>query len=358
MLRRKKKLRKSFVSALVLVFVMAVSASGFSGHEVWKLQLDSPITSGITVSGGTVFFGTETGRIFAVNAKSGQAAWDYKADHTIYGRPSAVRDMVIFAQSSGELLAFKAAAGGLIWTSGGEGGKDLHGRDVNDGLSDGTAAGGGLVYVSKADRKVHAFSDKDGKPAWTYATSDQGVRAAPVFSDGMVFVGEYDGTFSMIDAKTGKRINGGGAGGAVNTPAVNGGNVYFSSWDGSVNAVKIKGVEPLWHVNVKDTITTQPEISAGKIVVGTGRGAVIALDEKTGRTLWRFNTNSGSISAKPVIADGVVFAGAETGDVYVLDLNTGRQAGTIADADGLVSTPAFSDGVLYLGSGNTLYAIQ
>ena len=351
-------MRKSFVLSLALVFVMAVSALGFSGHEMWKLQLDSPITSGITVSGGTVFFGTETGKIFAVNAKSGQVAWEYKADNTIYGVPAVTGDTVIFAQGSGELLAFKATAGGLVWTSGGEGGKDLHGRDVNDGLSDGASTGGGLVYVSKADRKVHAFSTKDGKAAWTYATSDQGVRAAPLYHDGIVFIGEYDGTFSMVDAKTGKRLNGGGAGGAVNTPTVNGGNVYFSAWDGSVNCVKINGVEPLWHVNVHDTITTQPEISAGKIVVGTGSGAVIALDEKTGRTLWRFNTNSGSILAKPVIGDGVVIAGAETGSVCVLNLNTGRQAGTLTDATGLSATPAFSDGVFYFGSGKTLYAFQ
>ncbi len=351
-------MRKIFITALVFVCVMAVSASAFSGREIWRLQIDSPVTSGIAVSESTIFFGTETGKIYAVNANTGRVAWEYKADNTIYGTPSIIRDMVIFAQGSGELLAFKSAAGGLVWTAGGVGGKDTRGRDVNDGLSDGTATGGGLVYVSKDDRKVHAFSDKDGRSVWVYTTSDQGVRAAPAYSDGLVFVGEYDGIFSILDAKTGKRLNGGGAGGAINTPTVNGGNVYFSSWDGSVNAVKIKGVEPLWHVNIHDTITTQPEISQGKIVVGTGRGAVVALDEKTGRTLWRFNTSAGSIFAKPVIADGVVIAGAETGAVHVLDLNTGRAAGNLSDISGLVSTPAFSGGVLYLGSGSTLYAFQ
>ena len=351
-------MRKVFISALVLVCLMAVSASAFSGREMWRLQLDSPITSGIAVSGNAVFFGTETGRIYAVNAKSGQIIWDYKAENTIYGTPAIVRDTVIFAQGSGELLAFKSAAGGLVWTAGGIGGQDTRGRAVNDGLSDGASTGGGLVYVSKDDRKVHAFSDKDGRTAWVYTASDQGVRVAPTYADGLVFVGEYDGIFSILDAKSGKRLNGGGAGGAINTPTVANGNVYFSSWDGSVNAVKIKGVEPIWHVNIHDTITTRPEISSGKIVVGTGRGAVVALDEKTGRALWKFDTNGGNISAKPVIADGLVFAGAETGALYVLDMNTGRVVGNFADANGLGANPAFSDGVFYFGSGNTIYAVQ
>ena len=350
-------MRKIFVSSIILVVLMAVSASAFTGHEMWKLQLDSPVTSGIAVSGGTVFFGTETGRVYAVNAKSGNIVWDFKGENTVYGKPSIVRDMVIFAMGDGEVVALKAADGSLVWAAGGVGGRDTRGNAVNDGLSDGTSAGGGLVYVSKDDRKVHAFKDTDGRTAWTYTTGDQGVRSAPEYSDGLVFVGEYDGIFSIIDAKSGKRLNGGGAGGAINTPTAANGNVYFSSWDGSINAVKIKGVVPLWNANVRDAITTQPEVSSGKIVVGTGRGTVVALDEKTGRILWRFNTNGGSISAKPVIGDGVVFAGAESGAFYVLDLGTGRPAGTLGNLNGVVSTPAFSDGVLYLGAGNTIFAM-
>lgn len=351
-------MRKAFVSALVLVCIMATSASAFSGNERWSFEADSSITSGIAVSGSTVFFGTETGKIYAVNAKTGREIWNYKADNTIYGTPSIVRDMVVFAQGSGELLAFKTTAGGLVWTAGGVGGRDTEGYRVNDGLSDGASAGGGLVYVSKDDRKVHAFSDRDGRTVWAYMTGDQGVRVTPAYADGLVFVGEYDGIFSILDAKTGKRLNGGGAGGAINTPTVANGNVYFSAWDGSMNAVKIKGVEPLWNVNIHDVITTQPEISSGKIVVGTGRGAIVALDEKTGRTLWKFDTNGGNVNAKPVIADGVVFAGAETGALCVLDLNTGRQAGTLGDAKGINANPAYAEGTFFFGSGNILYAVQ
>ncbi|MBQ9904417.1 MAG: PQQ-binding-like beta-propeller repeat protein [Synergistaceae bacterium] len=346
--------RKIFLSVL-LVFAMAVSASAFSGREVWTLQFDSPITSGISVSGNMLFCGTETGKCFAINRNTGRPVWEYKADNTIYGVPAVVGGNVIFAQGSGELTCLKIADGSHVWSSGGIGGTNTEGRAVNDGLSDGAAVGGGLVYVSKDDRKVHAFNENDGRTAWTYTTSDQGVRCAPTYADGMLFVGEYDGIFSILDAKTGKRLNGGGAGGAINTPTAANGNVYFSAWDGSVNAVKIKGVEPLWSVNIRDTITTQPEVSGGRIFVGTGRGAIVALDEKTGRTLWRFNTNIGSISAKPVAADGVVFAGAEMGGMLVLDAKTGKHVGTLTD-DG-ITCGLFADGVLYFGSG-ALYAYE
>ena len=260
----------------------------------------------------------------------------------------------MFATGSGEIICLSISDGTLVWTSGG---LESGSNGVNDGLSDGTTAGGGLVYVSKADRKVHALNENDGRTVWTYTAGDQGLRVAPSYANGLLFIGEYDGIFSILDAESGKRLNGGGAGGAINTPTAKNGNVYFSAWDGSVNAVKIKGVEPLWHVNVHDTITTQPEVSAGKIIVGTGRGAVIALDEKTGRTLWSFDTNCGSISAKPILADGVVFVGAESGPMFVLDARTGKQTGFLAGENGVAGNPVYSDGVLYFSNGN-LYAYE
>lgn len=350
-------MKRKLFTALILVFVMAVSASAFSGNEKWSFKPDSPVTSGVAVSGNNIFFGTETGRFYALNKNTGRPIWDYKAENTIYGVPSVIGNNVVFAIGSGEIICLAISDGSYRWSAGGIGGRDTRGRRVNDGLSDGTATGGGLVYVSKDDRKVHAFSANDGRTAWTYTTGDQGVRVAPTYSDGLLFVGEYDGIFSILDAKSGKRLNGGGAGGAINTPTVKNGNVYFSAWDGSVNAVQIKGVEPLWNVNVHDTITTQPEVAEGKIIVGTGRGAVIALDERTGRTLWRFNTNSGNISAKPILADGVVFAGAESGPMFVLDARTGRQVGLLAGESGVNGNPAYSDGVLYFSDGD-LHAFE
>ena len=347
-------MKRKLFTALIFVLVMAVSASAFSGNERWSFKPDGAITSGVAVSANSVFFGTETGRIYALNKNTGRSTWEYKAENSVYGVPSVVGENVVFATGSGEVICLKISDGSLVWTAGGT---EESGQKVNDGLTDGTTAGGGLVYVSKADRKVHALNENDGHTAWTFTASDQGVRTAPSYADGFVFVGEYDGIFSILDAKTGKRLNGGGAGGAVNTPTAKNGNVYFSAWDGSVNAVQLKGIEPLWNVNVHDAITTQPEVSDGKIIVGTGRGSVVALDEKTGRTLWRFNTNCGSVSAKPILADGVVFVGAESGPMFVLDAKTGKKVGFLAGENGISGNPAYSDGVLYFSNGD-FYAYE
>lgn len=349
--------RRILFAMFAFLLIMAVSASAFSGREKWQLQLSSPITSGISVSGNMLFFGSETGRIYAADKNTGRVIWEYKAENTIYGTPAVVKDSVVFAAGDGELLCLSISDGSLIWRAGGIGGKDTHGKDVNDGLSDGAAYGGGMLFVSKADRKLHALNASTGKTVWTYTGGDQGLREAPVYSDGLVFLGEYDGIFSIINAKTGKRENGGGAGGAVNTPTVSGGNVYFSAWNGAVNAVKIKGVEPLWEVNIHDAATTQPAISSGLVVVGTGRGAVVALNASNGSLKWRYETEAGNVSATPIIADGCVFAGGETGYMHVIDASTGKKVGQLGGGGGIYADGLYSDGVLYFGSG-AVYAYE
>ena len=143
----------------------------------------------------------------------------------------------------------------------------------------------------------------------------------------------------------------------MNTPTVNDGNVYFSAWDGSVNAVKIKGVIPLWETNIHEPATSQPAVSSGLVVVGTGTGSVVALNEADGGLKWKFSTNNGSIAATPIIAEGLVFAAAETGPVFVLNANTGKEISQLSVVNGLYSDALYSDGVLYFG-GVSLYAYE
>ena len=183
------------------------------------------------------------------------------------------------------------------------------------------------------------------------------MRTSPAYSNGLIFLGEYNGIFNILDSKTGKKVNGGGAGGAVNTPAINNGNVYFSSWDGSVQAVKIKSVIPLWNTNVNDPVTTSPAISGGLIAVGTGRGLVIVLDEDSGDIIWNFDTQNGNVSAKPIIANGKVFACPEGGNVYELNAKTGRLIDKF-ETEGINVNPAYSDGIFYFSSGGKVIALS
>jgi len=337
---------------LVFALIISLTTPAFAFHGV-RWQLDASVTSNIIVDDGKLFFGDSIGDCYAVDKNSGEVLWTYNAGGSIIGTPAIAYDKenkIIFVSSDGSIVCLSVYDGSLIW--------EYEPREnKNDAVNDGSAVGSGLFFITKADGKLYALDVNTGRTVWTFKGGDQGLRTAPAYSDGLIFLGEYNGILNILDAKTGKRISGGGAGGAVNTPAPNDGKVYFSSWDGSVQAVQIKSVIPLWNTNIKDPITTAPAVSGGIIAVGTGRGLLVALDEQNGEMLWNFDPHGGSISAKPMIANGKVFACPEGGSVYELNSRTGRLIDKF-ETGGISTNPSFADGIFYFASDGKVIALS
>lgn len=342
---------KRLLSALLLVMLMSISASASVSAPLFKFKPEDggAITGGFAVSGNALIFGTETGGVYALNKRIGSLIWSYRGTNSVTGAPVVVGENVFFSQGDGTVTCLKVSDGSKVWET-------VPHEVENSMIDSGLTAGNGMLFFARSDYKLYAISQKNGRTLWTYSGSSQGLRTAPAYSDGLVFLGEYDGIFSIIDAKTGKRLNGGGAGGAINTPVVNGGKVYFSSWDGSVQAVKIKDVEPLWNTKIGDPVTTSPVTDGKIIVVGTGRGIAAALNAGNGNVIWNFSTEGGEISAAPVISGGIVYIASGDGQVFALDASTGRTRYTYkAEFGGISEGMLVSEGVLYFGN-NIIYA--
>jgi outer membrane protein assembly factor BamB len=339
---------------MFLILTMGVlPVFAWSGTLAWTYNAAFPITSSIAVADGLIIAGDSVGNLHAVYAASGQSAWLYRGTNTVVGLPTVSGKMVIFAQADGTVTALNRNDGTAIWkyAPGSEG-------YAADTVVDGTTAGDGRVFFVKGDGKMYALSAADGKELWTYDSGLE-LRNAPFFSDGIVYLGEQRGIFSAVNPKTGKRDWGGGAGGAINTPTTRDGNVYFSSWDGSVQSVRIRGVVPKWNANAKDPVTTAPFVGDGRVLVGTANGRVVSLSAADGTIQWSFDTGGGTVSAIPVLAEGYVFVGGGQGKLFVLSAADGVSRFTFDTGGGINGTPAFSGGVLFLGSADgNLYAIR
>jgi outer membrane protein assembly factor BamB len=337
---------------LMTVTLFATPGWAWSGKLGWTYDAQSPISSSIAVAGGLILAGDFSGALHAVHAASGQTAWVYKGANSIVGQPTVSGGSVIFAQADGTVTALSLSNGEELWRYSPERGY------ASATLTDGTAVGDGKVFFVKGDGKMVALSAADGKPLWTYDTGQE-LRNAPYFSNGIVFLGEQRGVFSAVNPKTGKRDWGGGAGGAINTPVAEGGCVYFSSWDGSVQSVKIQGIIPQWKTDVGDPVTTPPCTEGDKVFVGTANGKVAALSKDGGKVLWTFETGGGTVVGTPVAAEGLLFIGGGQGTLFALDGSNGEVRFTFPAEGGINGTPAFSGGVLFLGSaGGKLYAIR
>lgn len=344
---------KFLLFALLVLLALSSTAFAFSNHVKWSFKAESELVGGVAANENFVFVGDANGNFYALNAGTGREIWINNDLSPIVGFPAIVNNNVIIARNDGTLTCLDASNGSVIWKH-----SSPHDASGSDSIPDGVAVGDGKVFISKGDGKIYAFNASNGNVIWTYKSNLE-LRSAPSYGENLVFLGEYDGVFSILEPKSGKRIGGGGAGGAINTLTIKNGNAYASSWDGSVQSFKIKDIIPVWNVKVGDPISTPPEVSEGKILVGTERGFIAALDEKSGNILWNTQTNAGSISSKPIVFDNLVFVSCSRG-LLVLDAGTGRERTLLfSEEGGAELRPAFFKSTLYVGSsGGNLYALN
>jgi outer membrane protein assembly factor BamB len=115
----------------------------------------------------------------------------------------------------------------------------------------------------------------------------------------------------------------------------------------------------IWKHKVRTLVFSSPSLARGIVVCGEGThtdtGArLYALkatsDRPEGRRIWRFQV-PGTVEASPCVVGRSVYFGAGD-DFYCLDLDTGRQRwkATIID---VLSSPAFANGMIYVGSGRS-----
>ena len=116
----------------------------------------------------------------------------------------------------------------------------------------------------------------------------------------------------------------------------------------------------LWRFSTGSEIETSPAIANGVIFVG-GSDTIYALDANTGKENWEFASH-GSISS-PAVVNGIVYAGSVDDNLYALDANTGKQVWSFKTAGNISSSPAISNGIVYIISNNDtwtddLYALD
>jgi outer membrane protein assembly factor BamB len=84
----------------------------------------------------------------------------------------------------------------------------------------------------------------------------------------------------------------------------------------------------LWVTNLKLPLSAGPVAGSGVVVVGSSKGNVVALDEATGKELWRVRVNAELLSA-PAIGERIVVLRSVDGRLRGMDIQSGRELWSI-----------------------------
>jgi alcohol dehydrogenase (cytochrome c) len=140
--------------------------------------------------------------------------------------------------------------------------------------------------------------------AWAMPMNEGGTQqTAPLVHDGVIFANNTGGIIQAIDARKGKVIwqyNTGGINLAFRGLALYEDKVIFMMANGHMKALDARNGKEVWDTVIAEGrgSSSGPLIAKGKVIQGMGgcaayildKCAITALDAKTGKFLWKFNT--------------------------------------------------------------------
>jgi outer membrane protein assembly factor BamB len=277
------------------------------------------------------------------------------------------------APEEGSILrAVRASDGKQLWTiTTAYGGKPtIVGGVVYLALQDVTRTEGTVIYY---ETSLNAFNLHDGTRLWQ--SKDYGVDTIlqPAIAGGRVYIGTYfdqEHSVYCLDAKTGKKVWSYLTSGAVlGTPAVFNGTVYAGSVDGALYALDADTGKLRWRFENTDTFLAPPLMHDGVVYAPSQDGHIYALDERTGALFWRASAATNDVSSSGagfstlrqsvVIYRNVLFA-ANQDTLLAFDTRRGALRWRFAPvADGTLTTPILSNGLLVIGAENQhVYAVN
>lgn len=346
------------------------------GTLKWIFSTGGPIHSSPAVADGTVYFGSQDYKFYALDAGTGAKRWEYETGSWVESSPAITNGVVYFGSNDGRLYALDAHSGEKLWDF-----------KTEYPIMSSPAVADGIVYFGSDDYYLYALDAVKGTKLWSYNTKSPAM-SSPVVSNGIVYIGSGGGYCYTLNALNGqRRLRFNSHYGVYSSPAVSDGTIYFSTDNGLLYAIEgnartwlqehetksywiqlwamgLPGVPKpppqsgfLWSLGLGRAAASSPVVIGNTLYIGSDK-KLLAVDLQSRQKRWEFVTE-GAIESSPAVAGSTIFVGSEDGRLYAVDAATGEKLWDFLTEEKITSSPAVANGIVYIGShdGN-LYAIE
>jgi outer membrane protein assembly factor BamB len=316
------------------------------GEPVGKRHIKSTYASATPVTDGRIVvasFGSQG--VFAYDV-TGHFLWKVDLGHLDVGAydiptfewgpassPILWNGLVILqcdTQADSFLLALKADTGETVW-------KTAREELPSWGTPTVAITPGGPQLVTNASNFIRGYDPSSGKELWRLGGSSKITAPTPVFGDGVFVIASGRAPERPIyvvkpDARGDLTL----AGGRTSSDAI------------------------AWSRTGRGPYMPTPLIYNGLVYVLANNGLFDAYNLKTGDEVYRQRLASigNGFSASPIAADGKIYLTNEDGDMLVVAAGAEfKQIAANPMGELVMATPALSDGVMYVRSAKSLFAI-
>jgi len=174
------------------------------GRKKWSvcltdLDIDNRVNATVQpiIAAGRVYVGCKNGKLFALDAKSGEVRWTFQAGGPICHTAGYAKGRVMLAALDGCVYAVSAATGQQEWVFSNR--SDARRRH---GFSTAVLLAGDRLFAVDRGGRLFALGLADGKEIWYYDAGAP-VDQSPAYDDGKVFFASEDMRVHAVRAADG-----------------------------------------------------------------------------------------------------------------------------------------------------------
>jgi outer membrane protein assembly factor BamB len=316
------------------------------GSVKWTFETGGPIVASPAIADGVVYIPSMDTYLYAIDQETGKEKWKYKSRMPIASSPALAGGLLYFVSSTGSLGAIDITSGKIKWVLPTEyerkfEARNLHGYppeaqtipDAWDIFTSSPAVANGKVYFGSGDGNIYAADAQTGVLQWKFATKDV-VHASPAVVGNTVYIGSWDSYLYALDTETGQQKWSFKTGddptthnqvGFQSSPAVVDGTIYVGCRDAHVYAIDAATGRKKWdYPTSKSWVIGTPAVRDGIVYVGTSDSSrFMALDAKTGRLRFNFDAKAYMFSSAALAGD-LAYVGDHNGKLYAIDTKSGK----------------------------------
>ena len=318
----------------------------YQGEPMEKRHIKSTYANSTPVTDGRIvvaWFGSQGVYAYDVN---GKFLWKVNMGRVNMGAydiptyewgpassPIIWKDLVILqcdTQADSFIIAFDANTGKAVW-------KTKRDEIPSWGTPTVATTSKGDELVANASNFIRGYDPRTGKELWRLGPSSKITAPTPVFADDMLVV---------VSGRAPERpifVVKAGARGDLTLP------------EGKTSSDTV-----IWSRTGRGSYMPTPLIYNGILYVLANNGTFDAYNLKTGEELYRQRlplVGSG-FSASPIASDGKIYLSNEDGEILVVSAGEKfNHISTNSMGELLMATPALSDGVMYVRSAESVFAI-
>jgi eukaryotic-like serine/threonine-protein kinase len=355
------------LKTVTIIYLLMISTLLFSIHSfgmdksnskqvLWSFDTEGPVRSTPVIVGETLFIGSDSGFLYALNKRSGTLKWKFKADSAIASDPQPSETQLFFTTKKGSIYALNTNTGEKIWSFSTkaetlyEGGWDY--------FISSPVIWGKYIIKGSGDNHIYALHKKNGSIAWKY-NSAAIVRSTPIVDKKRVFCGTMAGEIIALSLKRGKLIWKFKAKGSkyfpkgefLFKPLLSNNIIFAGSRDASFYAIDADKGTQIWKVSDAKGAWYTNAIAANETVFAASSDGqyIHALEPISGKEKWKFFADD-LIFSTPLVKEKKLYFGSHDNYIYAVNALSGKQLWRFKTGDDVLGSPTINDDILYIGS--------